>query len=57
MKVRKRHMMLFALLLATGLAGCGEAEQRQTAAPSAPPPAQDQANTAADSTAPEAEPP
>lgn len=54
----KRHTLLFALLLATGLVGCGEAGQQQASPPSAPSPAQNQTGTApSDSVVSEITPP
>jgi formylglycine-generating enzyme required for sulfatase activity/flavodoxin len=58
MKTMRWHTISLALLLTVGLAGCGEAEQLQTAAPSTPSPAQGQmGETLTGSAVPEIAPP
>lgn len=58
MKKATHHFLIFALLLAAGLAGCGETGQAQTDPPATPPPAQGQTNEVSpESTAPEIVPP
>ena len=58
MKKATHHFLIFAFLLAAGLAGCGETGQEQTDLPVTPPPAQGQTNEVLpDSTAPEIVPP
>ena len=54
----KRRILLLALFLAVGLAGCGETTQQETGSPSAPSQVQDQVSTASpDSAALEIVPP
>ena len=58
MKKATHHFLIFALLLAAGLAGCGETGQEQTSPPTTPPSAQGQTNEVSpESTAPEIVPP
>ena len=58
MKMRKRHTIMLALLLAVGLVGCGNTGQSQTAAPSTPsPPPEEMNNHLTDNSAPEIAPP